>query len=60
VIVGQENALRQAVQTTSTRRRWTRLRERLGQEGAEEGVGVDEVDRMDVVDEVDLVDEVDG
>jgi exodeoxyribonuclease V alpha subunit len=25
VIVGQENALRQAVQTTSTRRRWTRL-----------------------------------
>jgi exodeoxyribonuclease V alpha subunit len=29
VIVGQENALRQAVQTTSTRRRWTKLREWL-------------------------------
>ncbi len=29
VIVGQENALRQAVQTTSTRRRWTKLGEWL-------------------------------
>ena len=29
VIVGEERALRQAVQTTSTRRRWTKLREWL-------------------------------
>ncbi len=29
VIVGQENALSQAVRTTSTRSRWTKLRERL-------------------------------
>lgn len=33
VIVGEERALRQAVQTTSTRRRWTKLAEWLGVNG---------------------------